>query len=442
MLLDKRDLFIDKKYKEKISEIITWYSEKIHNEVEANLIKQNNYEDFLITISNLLPIIPESKKDKYICTGYELAKKIKMKIESNNFSNFFSMFTDGLGYCAYSIYSFNRNTGLLSKFLNDINKLLLDESYKKAVKLIDNYKNNTNTFDYDVIYGLSGTLNYLFGFEWEEIEVDKLKTICKYLVMLAEKSSHDEFIVPKIFIPYCNSTEVEKECFLHGHINLSLSHGIAGPLKALAIAKNKGFNVEGLDNAISRFLNIYDKYEIEIDNSITWPPIIDLEEYSNNILKNLDYCLDLYKWCYGSYSLSKILQETYIYLNDEEKSLRYNNNCKKIAKHHFNDDFHLFTANICHGYASILAMQLIAYKKDPDKTLLTNLEYTIKNILNSFDKRSEFGFKKILDENLIQELEEYEIKSYNFLEGTTGIVLALSLVFNDDIDFNKLLFFD
>ncbi|GAA0237117.1 lanthionine synthetase LanC family protein [Metaclostridioides mangenotii] len=441
MLLDKRNLLIDKKYKEKISEIIMWYLEKIHNEVEANLIKQDDYEDFLITISNLLPIIPELKKDKYICVGYELAKKIKIKIESDNFRNFYSMFTEGLGYCAYSIYSFNRSTGLLSKFLNDINKLFLDESYKQAVKLIDNYKNNTNTFDYDIIYGLSGTLNYLFEFEWEETEVDKLKTICKYLVMLAEKSSQDEFIAPKIYIPYHNSTDDEKKCFLYGHINLSVSHGIAGPLKALAMAKNKGFNVEGLDNSISIFLNIYDKYEIEIDNAITWPPIIDLEEYCNNRLKNLDYYLDFYKWCYGSFSLSKILLETCSYLDDEEKSLKYNNNCKKIAKQHFND-FYLFTTNICHGYASILAMQLLAYKKDNDITLITNLEYSINNILNCFDKKNDFGFRINLDENFINEIKEYEIKSYNFLEGTTGIVLALSLVFNDDIDFNKLLFFD
>lgn len=443
MLLDKRKLIIDEKekYKEKISEIVFWYLEKIYYKVENNLVEVKDCEDFLITISNVLPILPDSSKNRYIDIGYRLAKQIKEKIEDSNFKHFYPLFYEGLGYSAYSIYSFNKNTGLLPNFLKDINRLLLEVCYKKAEDFITSHKNNSSTYDYDIIYGLSGNLNYLLEFKWNKIESSKIEKICTYLVTLMEDYNYQSYIVPKAFIPYENLTDYEKESFIDGNLNLSLCHGIAGPLKVLAIAQFKKYNVEGLDLAISRFFNIYNQFEIKKGHTISWPPHVDIEEYNTKKLQNMGYNMDYYKWCYGAFSLSLVLEQTAIYLGDKEKYIKYSENCKKIAKYHFGE-YSFFTPNICHGYASMLAMQLLSYQRNKDKTLITNLEHSINNILNCFNEKNEYGFKLIIDPKLKQELKDYEIISYDFLEGTTGIILALSLIFNEDVDFNKLLFFD
>lgn len=437
MLLEEIEIIECTKYNEKITEIIFWYLEKIYDKFENNLIEMNDCEDFLIGISNLLPIIPDSQKEKYIYIGYELVKILKDKIESNIFKKFYPLFFQGLGYSAYSIYSFNRSTGLLSNFLNDINKLLLNEGYNKSKQLIDYYENNTSTFDYDAIYGISGILNYLLEFEWTKDESYKIEVMIAYLVTLSEEINYNEYTVPKIFISNVNSTESERGQFLFGNINLGLSHGIAAPLKVLTIAKSKKYNVEGIDDAISTFFDIYNDFEIEKDNTITWPPMIGLEEYNCRTLKDHDYSLGFNKWCYGSLSLSLVLADASI---DEKQYLKYHNNCKQIAKQYFKE-YCFFTPNICHGYASMLAMQIFAYKKSKDKIMLTNLDYSIGNILECFDEYSEYGFKICSDIDLEHEFKNYEINSYDFLEGTTGIVLALSLIFNNDYDFNKLLFF-
>lgn len=437
MLLEEGEITECTQYKEKISEIIFWYLEKICAKFENNSIEMKDCEDFLLSISNLLPIVPESKKEKYIHVGYEISKMLKNKIESDIFKTFYPLFFEGLGYSVYSVYSFNKNTGLLTNFLNDINKLLLNEGYNKSKQLINHYNNNTSTFDYDAIYGISGILNYLLQFEWTKDECYKVEIMIKYLVTLSEKVNYNGYIVPKIFIPNENSTKNERRYFSSGNINLGLSHGIAGPLKVLTIAKSKKYNVDGLDDAISVFFDIYNNFEIKKDSIITWPPMINLEEYTCKTLINKDYVLDFNKWCYGSLSLSLVLEDASM---DEKQYLKYHNNCKQIAKQCFNR-YSFFTPNICHGYASMLAMQIFSYKKSKDRIMLTNLTYSIENILKCFDKYSEYGFKICSNTNLENEFKDYEINSYDFLEGTTGIVLALSLIFNYNCDFNKLLFF-
>lgn len=437
MLLYTEKIDLDDKYRDKISKVISWYLQKISYIVDNDLINISECEDFLIVISEILPMIPDNLKDKYINIGYKLAKIIKNKIESNNFSSYYSIFFEGLGYSAYSIYLFNKNTGLLCNFLKDINLLLLNESYKKASNLISSYNNDTTTFNYDVIYGLSGILNYLLDVEIKEEDSYKIETIIKYLVMVTEHVDYNDYTIPKIFIPNENLTDSEKEYFKFGNINLGLSHGIAGPLKVLTKARRKHYNIDGIEEAILLLIKIYEKFEIKIGNVITWPATIDLEEYHSNIIKNKDNYLDLYKWCYGSFSLSLILSSVYSYKNNKNMYLKYMNNCKLISLKSYNE-YYFFTPNICHGYSSMLLMTLIAYRKMNDKSILINIHFILDRILDCFDEFYEYGFKINLD----NETENYKIKNYGFLDGTSGIILALLFIFNDNCNFVKLLFLD
>lgn len=144
----------------------------------------------------------------------------------------------------------------------------------------------------------------------------------------------------------------------------------------------------------------------------------------------------------GSLSLSLVLEESSKYLGNLKRYTKYSNNIKSIASQSLNKDDQFFTSNICHGYASMLYIKLLAHKNNNDIVMLRNLEDTIINILNCFNENNEYGFKNNGDMIYKSILKSPEINSYDFLEGTTGIVLALSLVFNDDICFSKLLFID
>lgn len=110
MILSNNEICLNDKYLGNIKIIINWYVSLIRYEYKNNYISPENYENYLIFISDILPILKDFKdREEFLEIGYWLSKAIKSKVQ-NEFEdlNKTSMFT-GLGFIAFSVYSFNKH---------------------------------------------------------------------------------------------------------------------------------------------------------------------------------------------------------------------------------------------------------------------------------------------------------------------------------------------
>lgn len=67
------------------------------------------------------------------------------------------------GTTSFAVYLFSHATDLLKMFSTSINKVLLEKTNGIVEHL--NGKFETNMKDYDMVYGISGILNYLLEFD-------------------------------------------------------------------------------------------------------------------------------------------------------------------------------------------------------------------------------------------------------------------------------------
>lgn len=430
MISSNSRIYLNDKYLENIKIIINWYVSLIRYEYKNDYISPENYENYLIFISDILPILEDFKdREEFLEIGYWLSKAIKNKVQ-NEFSdlNKTSMFT-GLGFIAFSVYSFNKSAGILDKFKTSLNTILLDESYKKLYEI---NLNKTNYLDYDIIYGFSGIINYLIKFHWNNENKAKIIEMVKYLFKLIEKYDFNK----KKIIKFCikdNKTDI----FPNGYIDFGIAHGMLGPLIVISKIRSSEYYIDLSDEYkkicneyLNELLEIYNLFSIKEKNYFKWPSQLSIEDFINkNITKdNFQYA----SWCYGATSIANGLKQIYLNLKDFEMYYKYNDILLNILSIDFSE-YNLKTPILCHGYASVLSMITTVYKDKNDERSLYNIECVLDNIFNSFSKHYRYGFE-VKNNDFYQ-----DITNDSLLEGSTGIVLSLLSIFNPKSNYKEIL---
>ncbi|EGT3787916.1 TPA: hypothetical protein KOS81_000078 [Clostridioides difficile] len=431
MILQKSKIELENEYFEKIKYIIEWYMLSIKEEYLNDYIPPFRYEDYLITISEFLPLMNNESREEYIEMGYSLAKGIKHKLEYEfeNYKNPY-MYSD-LGYMAFSVYLFNKKTGLLEKFLYSLNNLLLNECYKKVIVLTSNniFDVNTKNTDYDSIYGVSGVLNYLLEFKWRDEDLFKIIKLGEYLMSLCLEYEYKGYMVPRFHIkPENLINEKYKYIFPEGSLDFGMAHGMLAPLISITKLKNKIENIREIDKAIDKIFNLYDIFLNKDDGYYKWPSQLSIEDYLKEESNYNSFTMS--RWCYGGISIAKGLRNASLNLKNDKLVKKYDNILKNLLTYKY-DEYCLTTPILCHGHSSILSVMTIMYKETNDKDYLYNLNMTLKEIFQLFEPSLKYGFKT-LDDSIIN--------STSFLEGTTGIILSLISILSKESDYEKLLF--
>lgn len=431
MISMKSNIELKKSYFDKIKVIIEWYLISIKQEYRNDYIPPFRYEDYLITISEFILLVNNEKKEEYIEIGYSLARGIKHKLEHDFESNKKPSMFIGLGYSAFSVYLFNKKTGLLGNFLYSLNNLLLSECYKKVEILTKNitFKGSKDT-DYDLIYGVSGVLYYLLEFEWADEDICKIMKIGEYLISLCFDYEYKEYIIPRFHMEskYIIN-EIDKDRFPEGYLNFGMAHGMIAPLISITKLKKKINNIKDIDKAIDKILNLYKVFVNKEKDYYRWPTQISPDEYMK---KSFDVNRSqIESWCYGGMSIAKGLKNVFINLKNDTLVFQSNDMLKNLLTQNF-EQYDLYTPILCHGHSSVLSIMTSIYKETNDKVYLYNLEKTLDEIYLLFDPSLRFGFKTFRDAELI--------KNTSFLEGTTGIILSLISIISNESDYEKLLF--
>lgn len=389
------------------------------------------YLDFLLVLIESYTMLEE--KEKWEEVGYRLCAEIKEGIERNGVPENFMGMIGGFGNQAFLVEQYKNTTGNLQGFSKSLNKLFLECAYKKAKKFLETNK-SVNMKDYDSIYGLSGNVYYLLDLEWSTQEKEKINLILEYLINLTRYHKYKNQDVLNFHITKEEQLRLdEKETFPDGNFNFGISHGMLGPLIALSKAYSLGYSLIGLNKAIDELFSIYEVFKKYSDGIPIWPTQLSYEDYIN---KTFTYGIREIRasWCYGNIGIARGLYKSAKYINDPKRMLIYENDLKKALNREL-EQYNLGTVVLCHGYSSVLAVQIAAYWSTKDKDFLKNKNQNLNKILSM-----------CLSEDNPKNINTYLHTNFqdnmSLLQGAAGVVLSILSLFRDNMIYKQLLMID
>mgnify|MGYP000853070688 FL=1 len=440
MMIRKVKSFIEMSDKttDEVYKFLECFFKYVENQYDSEILNPIYYTDLLLLASEAYPLLED--KEKWANVSYDMCKAMKQSLERYGILGGKPSMMGGLGYMCFAVNAFKKNTGNLPNFSQSLNKLLLESSGKYANTLIES-KAETFMSQYDAILGLSGALYYLLDFKWTIDEKRHLERIVDYLIGLTKYHEYKGYYIINFHITRENQfREDEKKYFTDGNFNFGLSHGMMGPLIAMAKAWKRGIRVDGLKDAIEELFNIYEQFKKYKGDIPIWPTQLSFDDYIKGEF-NEDTRPVISSWCYGNISIARGMQKTAQYMKWIEKEKEYKKDLINIINQPI-EDYNLNSPILCHGYASVLCERTFAYRENKDKEFVETIEENINTMINMFKENNGYieKHKEILqDENRI--IEGY-FEDLSFLQGTSGIILSLLGAISEDLDYGRLLLVD
>lgn len=212
----------------------------------------------------------------------------------------------------------------------------------------------------------------------------------------------------------------ERESYRSGMINFGLSHGIAGPLAVLSVAKLQGINRPGLAEAIGRLIEFFLCFvQEQPDGEVYCPSAITGEEYLKPALSISPH--KRLSWCYGSLSILRSLFLASKAVSNEKIQIWAVNKAIRFTKMPL--EKYLFESpTICHGYSGALILFESFYRDTHETAFLDAIERLQRKICSMNSMSYKYGFQNI---DWIK--GKYNIEDdLSLLSGASGVLLALS----------------
>lgn len=400
---------------------------------KRNNFNKNEYNDVLLFCSQL---IDQSYKELYKDELTEIIISILDDIRENteNFTSlYYKKMFGGIGQFAYSINNILKKTGKLKTLSHSLNQYLLDYSYD-----VITYMNDEPTIFglYDIISGISGSLYYILDCSDlinDKENIRKIHSLIAFLIGLSKDYKYKGTNVIKFHIKREQQyLDEDKKLMIDGQINFGIAHGIIGALITLAKSKYLNYNVEGLDESIMKIFNLYEKFCVRENGVLKYPTKLPLEHYISGNMFNLSINTG---WCYGNVSIVRSLMKVSKYMGFDNKYDFY----KKELLNIINQPIELYNLSspiICHGYSSVVVIQISVYKETKDVDFLKTLKRNLSTLLKEHKKIIDIYSNKNEEELLYRELYKEDI---SLLEGSGGVILALINSITFDLTFDKIL---
>jgi len=160
----------------------------------------------------------------------------------------------------------------------------------------------------------------------------------------------------------------------NGCINYGVSHGMGGPLAVLSMAYQRGFDTDGLKEAINGLVEEYMKAVYYIDDIAYWPGRITLEQHVG--LDKTANTPNAMSWCYGSVGILRILYLSGVCVSNEKIKQFAIDELIKIAKMDL-PNYLLSQPIVCHGYiGTAMVLNLMYHDTGRDEFLQKTIEMT------------------------------------------------------------------
>ncbi|WP_300409404.1 lanthionine synthetase C family protein [Lagierella sp.] len=328
----------------------------------------------------------------------------------------------------------------LLKLRTQIHSIFLEESNRFINFCLANLE-NLNFGMYDLVLGSSGiALNILLSNKITEHDYRILKKLLLYFSILSYKKYNKKFdaMIPRWTISQENQfREDEKINFQYGNINYGVAHGMIGPLVIMSKCYFANIYDDLVKEPISYICELYKEHNIKESNIFFWPTQQKMENYIVN--NNIDnYRNRKSSWCYGNAGIAKALYQVGKLTGDEDLIEISKTTLKGIANQTLDED-NLNNVIICHGYAGLMLILNEFSKEIDDLEIKYKKDLLFEKITKSFKADSKYGF---ISQDEIYENERWEIatsESLDILEGSTGVILAITNYFDKESDLCKIL---
>jgi len=262
-------------------------------------------------------------------------------------------------------------------------------------------------FHYDTMYGVSGVLYFLL--DTNEANKEVIVELINYIVEIADEKKYNGCIISGFHIEYEQQyTENIKRKYPKGHINFGMAHGMLGPAMVLAKAIQKGYTNEKIQRVVQNILELYNEFSTIDNDVIKFPTMLSFEDYIKGESSTNTFNVG---WCYGNSSILRGLMKISKYLNMNELYKYYSMELLKVINQP-DTYYNLHSPIVCHGYASIVSMQICAYIETNDERYLNTLNRNVRKMLQEHEK-------------LVMENDKEYIGNYNLWIGEGGVLMTL-----------------
>lgn len=389
--LENYELIVSKSTNKEITNIETKYQNTFF---EKSL--SHGIPSLILMYSSLYKI---TKQEKYMVVSQVYIEKL-VEIVSKDGIESPSLYAGTAGI-ALAIREASLSGKYYTKLLNSLHRLLKKQIQEKLIISLSNIdKGIIEPFDYDMVNGFSGIVNYLIL--EREYFLEELKQIGTYLL------KYIETILNKV---------TNCSVGLKNGLDLGIAHGIVGPMLALVKLKSENILKEdmGIVNEAIKLVFLCRR-----DDKL-WPGKI----YSNNII-NLDFknLPTRMAWCYGTpgvaFALFKICQLMNLNYIDEI--------IESLVNHLHSTEKNIYSPSMCHGLAGVAFIYDFIGRNNSNVELTDFSDSLRKKIITLFSEEKVFGYtdkEKIVD-------VEVNLESVGILQGVTGIVLFLLNPYSDE----------
>ncbi|MDO7803155.1 lanthionine synthetase C family protein [Pediococcus acidilactici] len=281
----------------------------------------------------------------------------------------------------------------------------------------------TKTQNFDLMYGLSGTLSYLLMCYKSNLYPEEKTTLTTYIKKI-EASLVQRYVNPISFqgtsVPawYISSkNQMSEEDIINypfGNFNISMSHGISGIITVLTNSISMGIIQPGVKKLLKELVSFVVN-NIQTSNGIlSFPLMIPMNK--NLKIATVKETVRFDSWCYGAPGILLALYK-YAALSKDQTLIEI---CIKNFNYINNQPMGLNSPSICHGYAGLISIIHAASKNIPG---VQNVNPQLLDNLTSFyNPNLKLGF---YNQEFTNSTHTVFYPDAGILTGVSGIILAL-----------------
>ena len=329
----------------------------------------------------------------------------------------------GIREAAFAIKNLSEYSGELKNVNFSLNSYLL-KTIDSKLKMISEYPLVFGL--YDVVSGIAGDLYYLL--DCDDILSDtksllKIKEILNVIVSLSDDYQFKGMNIIRFHIKQEQQYQKsERDEMINGHINLGMAHGIMGALIVLAKAYKLG--IFQRRDTILKLYHIYKKFEKRNGEILRYPRRLSVEKYNEGKWNDLNMNCG---WCYGNISIVRGMMKVSSYMNWEDEYKFYAARLVNIINQSLKK-YNLCSPIICHGYASVVTIQIASYLETNNSQYIYKLKRNIDMLYKAHN--NECLKNKMYIDNIA------------FLSGSGGVIMTLNAGGNMKMYYSELLLMD
>lgn len=268
---------------------------------------------------------------------------------------------------------------------------------------------------YEVVRGLTGVGRYLLA-RAESCE-EPLTAVLDYLVRLSLGTvEHRGADVPRWWA--LDAPRIGSEAaFPGGHLNLGLSHGVAGPLALLALAWEQGVRVPGQQEAMEATAELLRTWAVQDRYGLFWPGYLSFAQWQRGPAA-YDGDAKWPAWCYGAPGVSRALQLAGRALGRTDFSDLARASVDRLLvlpRSAWGIDDHA----LCHGWAGALHQLGRLDELWRDSRLAELRDAIAAELVSAFDPAVPFGLRFTMTK------VPFGSDVSGYLDGAAGVALAL-----------------